>query len=338
MLWRAGPGEEPTATRNFARLEPVMEALAGVGVSVEVVLYRDEAGDVVRERLLGCGGVLVWVDPITDDQDRSRLDAMLADVASEGVWVSTHPEVIAKMGTKEVIYRTKALSWGTDASLYASRAALRAEFPRRLATAGPRVLKRSRGNGGAGVWKVTLLTDDPLDPNALVRVQHAAPRNDTTEVLRLEDFMERCGDFFVPLGTITDQPFLAGVSEGMVRAYVVEDQVVGFARQRPAPVSRPDRVLGMASAKTMFDAEAPEFASLRDQLERTWIPQLVTTVGLGAGELPMLWDADFLLAASDEPGYRLCEINVSSVLPFPPQAPGALARAVRRRLQSTPGL
>ena len=44
------------------------------------------------------GSVLVWVDPISQRQDRRQLDALLRDVAFRGVWVSTHPDVIWKMG------------------------------------------------------------------------------------------------------------------------------------------------------------------------------------------------------------------------------------------------
>jgi hypothetical protein len=50
-----------------------------------------------------------------------------------------------------------------------------------------------------------------------------------------------------------------------------------------------------------------------------------------------LWDADFLYGprtASGDDTYVLCEINVSSVIPFPEQAPAAVARLVLARLQA----
>jgi hypothetical protein len=53
--------------------------------------------------------------------------------------------------------------------------------------------------------------------------------------------------------------------------------------------------------------------------------------------LPMLWDCDFLLGpkrASGEDTYVLCEINVSSVAPFPESAPPYIAEAVLARLQA----
>ena len=82
---------------------------------------------------------------------------MLRDVASRGPWVSAHPDVILKMGVKEVLYRTKHLGWGTDTHLYRTAGEFRDAFPARLRRRGPRVLKQNRGNGGQGVWKVELV-------------------------------------------------------------------------------------------------------------------------------------------------------------------------------------
>jgi hypothetical protein len=90
---------------------------------------------------------------------------------ARGPWVSAHPDVILKMGVKEVLHRTKHLGWGADTHLYRSAPEFRRAFPERLST-GPRVLKQNRGNGGQGVWKVELVAEaGGTDP--LVRVLHA---------------------------------------------------------------------------------------------------------------------------------------------------------------------
>jgi len=70
--------------------------------------------EAVRAHLLSMDGVLVWVDPLRAGKDRSRLDPLLREVAARGVWVSAHPDVILKMGVKEVLYRTRELSWGAQ--------------------------------------------------------------------------------------------------------------------------------------------------------------------------------------------------------------------------------
>ena len=58
-------------------------------------------------------------------------------------------------------------------------------------------------------------------------------------------------------------------------------------------------------------------------------------LGLADRDLPLLWDCDFLLGEKtasdgDEDRYVLCEINVSSVSPFPESALEPLAGASGR--------
>jgi len=158
LLWRGDRLGRRDATPDNNRLSRVFEALAALGIHAEPAVYADDLESEVREQLRKLDGVLVWVNPISDGQNRIALDAMLRDVASHGVWVSAHPDVILKMGVKEVLHRTKHLGWGTDTQLYRSDRAFREEFPPRLLSAGPRVLKRNRGNGGQGVWKVELVS------------------------------------------------------------------------------------------------------------------------------------------------------------------------------------
>ena len=112
---------------------------------------------------------------------------MLCDVAARGPWVSAHPDVILKMGVKEVLYRTKHLGWGTDTHLYQSMAEFLATFSRRLRKFGPLVIKQNRGNGGQGVWKVELIDGAPTEARR-VRVLHAQ-RGSVAQQLPLEDFM-----------------------------------------------------------------------------------------------------------------------------------------------------
>src|SRR5258706_13456787 len=144
----------PDAAAETGRFRKVFEALAEFGMLPEPALYHDEARDEIRRQLLRVDGVLVWVNPIEDGRDRSLLDAMLRDVAASGVFVSAHPDVILKLGTKEVLYRTRDIGWGCDTRLYGSMAQLRSELPARLAAGEVRVLKQYRGSGGSGGWQV----------------------------------------------------------------------------------------------------------------------------------------------------------------------------------------
>ena len=339
LLWRGDRQERRQATPDNNRLSRVFEALAALGIHAEPAVYADDMVSEVREQLLQLDGVLVWVNPISDGQDRTALDALLRDVASRGVWVSAHPDVILKMGVKEVLHRTRHLGWGTDTHLYRAARAFRDEFPPRLLSAGPRVLKQNRGNGGQGVWKVELVSP-AASGDAIVRVLQAA-RGSVPEDMPLGDFMSRCEAYFTADGCIVDQPFQPRLPDGMIRCYMSTDKVVGFGHQLvkaliPPPPEGPDSEAGRPGPRIMHPASAAPFQALRTKMESEWTPEMMQLLDIDAESLPVIWDADFLYgprAASGEDTYVLCEINISSVFPFPDQAPAEIARRVLDRVR-----
>jgi hypothetical protein len=348
-----GDSDQPGAVAPAnARLGPVLAALDDVGLSAEPVVYREAWAAEVRDQLLGVDGVLVWADPVTADGDRTALDAILREVATAGVWVGAHPDVIAKMATKEVLYTTRTLGWGSDVHRYTTVEEFRSLFPARLAADRARVLKPRRGNGGIGVWKVMLGDARPADrvgAGTVVRAQHALVRDETTEELTLGELMARCEQAFTAeqgTGLLIDQSFCRRIDEGIIRAYMVKDRLVGFARQYPKGLSPDERaaappgsraataetIMGLPSQKTMYPRDEPHFADLLASLESTWVPGMQQLLCIGTAALPALWDADFLYGPKGPDGsdtYVLCEINGSSVIPFPPDAPAELARATR---------
>jgi hypothetical protein len=341
LLWRGDADARTGATAANNRLHRVFEALADVGVAAQPAVYCEEAVESVRDQLLGLDGVMVWVDPISDGRDRARLDALLREVSSCGVWVSAHPDVILKMGVKEVLHRTRDLGWGTDTDLYATAADFRARFPGRLARAGPRVLKQNRGNGGVGVWKVELAKDGggAMGDDTPVRVLHAR-RDSRVEPMWLGDFMDRCEAYLAGEGRIVDQAFQSRLPEGMIRCYLSEDRVVGFGRQlikalMPPPAESEPPGAGQPGPRIMSGADYPPFQALRAKVEGEWVPGMVRLLDIDPASLPAVWDADFLYGpktASGEDTHVLCEINVSSVFPIPDEAPAEIARCVARRL------
>src|SRR5882757_5679655 len=94
LLWRGDRQARRDATPQNNRLSHVFEALAALGIRAEPAVYADDLALEVREQLLKLDGVFVWVNPISDGENRVAIDAMLRDVASQGVWVSAHPDVI----------------------------------------------------------------------------------------------------------------------------------------------------------------------------------------------------------------------------------------------------
>ncbi len=333
LLWRGDREARISAIARNNRLSPIFDALAELGVVAEAAVFSEEMIDEVRDQLLRQDGVLVWVDPISDGKDRTQLDALLRDVASRGVWVSAHPDVIAKMGVKEVLYRTRDLGWGTDTHLYATPEGFRAEFPARLAASGPRVLKQNRGNGGIGVWKVEL-ADGTAEADPPVRVLQAR-RGSQVESMRLGAFMARCETYFGGSGRLIDQPFQPRLPDGMIRCYLSQGAVVGFGHQLikaliPPPPESAGPEAALPGPRIMHPPDAPAFQVLRAQMETDWVPGMQRLLDIDTASLPALWDADFLYGPRTGNGqdtYVLCEINVSAVSPFPDSAAEPVARA-----------
>lgn len=335
LLWRGDRAARLAASPRTSRFSRVFDALARSGIAVEPAVYDETFADEVHAQLLRVDGVLVWVDPLSDGRTRAALDPLLRNVASRGPWVSTHPDVIAKMGVKEVLFHTQHLGWGVDTRLYRSAEAFRETFPISLASGQPRVLKRNRGNGGQGVWKVELHADS----QTVMALE--ARRGSLPELLPLPAFIERCADYFTSDGCIVDQPFQARLPEGMIRCYVAGDQVAGYGHQLikaliPPPREGPDAPSAQPGPRIMHDKSAVQFQRLRSLMEGEWIPAMASILNIDRSTLPVIWDADFLYGPKTADGldtYVLCEINVSSVFPIPNQAPDEIARLTRMRLE-----
>src|SRR3954452_22473710 len=342
ILWRGDAEARLHATSQNNRFYRVFEELAALGLLAEPVVYDEAFADEIRKQLLSVDGVLVWVDPIHYGKTRAMLDATLREVAGRGHWVSAHPDVILKMGVKEVLYRTRHLGWGTDTHLYRSAAEFTAAFPSRLRSSGPRVLKQNRGNGGQGVWKVELLPTCAGEAD-MARVLHAQ-RGSIPEHLPLRDFMTGCETYFDRGGCIVDQPFQPRLPDGMIRCYMGADKVVGFGHQfiralMPPPPEGPDSPAAQPGPRIMHGADATPFQPLRTKMEAEWTPQMMEVLGIEPASLPVIWDADFLCGprtTAGEDTYVLCEINLSSVFPIPDQAPAAIARLTLDRLRRSP--
>jgi len=336
------PRERDAQPPQDTRFAKVYKALSAQGINAEPALYDDVHCAEVRGQLMGVDGVLVWFNPDEGGGDRSMLDAMLRDVASAGVFVSAHPDVILKLGTKEVLYQTRGIGWGCDTRIYRSLEQMRAELPAGLRSGAARVLKQYRGSSGDGVWKVELLRDDavPLPGESRVRARHAK-RGSVEEEIQLSEFIARCKPYFAGEGRMIDQAYQPRLPEGMVRCYLVHDKVEGFGYQAvvalcPAPPGAPPEAAPQPTKRGYHPPSLPEYQSLKRQLEEEWMPAMQKVLDIETAALPILWDCDFLLGPKDTAGrdtYVLCEINVSSVSPFPESSLAPLAEATLACIQ-----
>ena len=318
ILYPGTAEQRRAATPQNNRFAALFEAFAARGVQAAPVVYSDDWADELRAPLAALDAVLVWVNPIEAGRSRAVLDALLREVAAAGVLVSTHPDVILKLGTKDVLVDTRDLGWGSDCHRVGSLDQLAAELPARLS--GARVLKQWRGHSGIGVWRVEAL------PDGRVRLRHAQ-RGCAEEVVNWAEAVARMAPYFEQGGHMVDQAWQPRLPEGMLRAYLVQDRVAGFGVQQVValhPSAEP-------TPRLYHPADLAEGQTLRHRLETDWLPALQARFGLAREALPMLWDCDFLRGAGDD-DWVLCEINVSSVAPFPDAAIAPLVQAVIDRL------
>jgi len=194
------------------------------------------------------------------------------------------------------------------------------------------VLKQHRGHSGIGVWRVELADDDELT------VQHAQ-RGGTPQRMDLATLQATLAPYFEAAagGHMIDQDWHPRLAEGMVRAYLVADRVTGFGHQA---INALHPEAAQPGPRLYHGPDLPGFRGLRQQLESHWITLLRERVGLARERLPLLWDCDFMLgeAAPGEPTrFVLCEVNVSSVSPFPPSCIAPLMQAVMRRVGESKG-
>ena len=340
LLWRGTPSERATATFAGGRFEACAVALRAAGLVPEPCVYAEEVADEVERQLDGIKAILVWVNPIHEGRDRRQLDGILRRAAARGVLVSAHPDAILAIGTKEVLHRTRDMPWGCDVQLYVTLDELRSRLPGRLAPGCSRVLKQNRGQSGHGIWLIECAEPNrPANLDMPVRVREA-PRGSPIEVLPLRVFVDRCAGYFTDDGLMIEQPYMARLPEGMTRCYLVGPRIAGFGHQainalHPPSPGAPPEAAPLAGPRLYSGPDDPRFQRLRRLMEDTWIPELLKILGMGATDLPVLWDADFLLGpktAGGDDSYVLCEINVSSVSPFPESALAPIAAETARRL------
>ena len=138
-----------------------------------------------------------------------------------------------------------------------------------------------------------------------------------------------------------DQAYQSRLPDGMVRCYVVRDRVAGFGEQLvnalyPAAAGALTSDAPQPGPRHYFPPTRSDFQRLKEKLEREWLDELCRLVELEKSQLPVIWDADFLYGPKDADGadtFVLCEINVSSVYPFPSDALVPLAAETLARIK-----
>jgi hypothetical protein len=186
---------------------------------------------------------------------------------------------------------------------------------------------------GIGVWRVQALDGQRF---ALRHAQRGA----SEQVTSFDGVLDQLAPYFEAGGHMLDQAWQPRLPEGMTRAYLVRDRVVGFGHQAINALypALEGEAAPQPGPRLYSGPDDPRFQDLRRRLESAWVAALCVSTGTAPGALPLLWDMDFLLgerhAGTVDERYVLCEINVSSVSPFPPSAIPELVLASHQALQA----
>ena len=138
-------------------------------------------------------------------------------------------------------------------------------------------------------------------------------------------------------GCVIDQPFQARLGEGVVRCYMAVDRCAGFGYHKVKALVDAPAARAAAGPRLYASNADPRFQRLRRLMEDEWVSQLGSLLDIPQRDLPIIWDADFMLGPPGADGadsYVLGEINVSSVFAIPDQAPAEIADRVADRLRS----
>jgi uncharacterized protein DUF6815 len=311
-------------------------AFISAGFSTKGIIYNDDLAETLYNTLLDFDSILVWVNPIEQGRDRKKLDSLLTNLADKGCFVSAHPDTILKMGTKEVLFKTREMNWAGEVDLYSSYHDFKDRFPESLKKSGSKVIKQYRGNGGNGVFRIVINKS-----NKGVTVIHANKMSNTVDYL-WNDFFDAFKLYFNDGGSLIEQEWNNNHQNGMVRCYLCGNKVAGFGYQEINALYEMTTNKGTIhlppGKRYYFTENCGLFQDLKNEMETVWLPQLQQSQSIALDMLPMIWDADFFIndinSTTANGKYTLCEINVSSVSPFPPSAVKFIVEEVEDRIKN----
>jgi hypothetical protein len=312
----------------------IADALIEVGLNVESVLYHPSNAKKIQDRLESFAAVMSWVEPrdrVVRGEENLNYDEVLTNLSNKGVLVSTHPEVILKIGTKRVLHTTKEMDWGSDIELYLDYEDFEGQFMASLEKTGVRVLKQYRGSSGSGIFKIERMDSDSMSVTQVA--------GNERRLLTNAEFFSDFKKYFENGGLLINQQWCDGIMNGMVRAFITGRKVSGFGYQEAVALTprweNPDEVRP-TSRRFYFTEDCGLFQDLRKIMEEKWLPQLQKIHGISDDMMPLLWDIDLFIndvnTTNTEKKYTLCEMNVSGISPFPPSCAGHIAKALKAKL------
>lgn len=326
---------EPGSTKNALTEEKYGKLAAQFieeGFDVQSVCYHDSLANSLAKELSKYDAILVWVNPIEQQGDRKTLDALLKELSMQGCFVSAHPDTILKIGTKEILHKIRDEEFGMDVKLYHSFDDFKERFLNSIGSE-IRILKQYRGNGGKGVFKVD---GSEINKNTILVTQ--ATEGDKEISVNIDNFYATFEPYFTSGNMLIDQEWNPNIINGMVRCYLSGNKVAGFGYQEVnALYPKINSVFKKPSQRFYFSENCGLFRDLKEIMETSWVSRLQQIAEIENDWLPVIWDADFFInninTEKTSEKYSLCEINASSVSPFPESSIPYIIDEVKKKIR-----
>ena len=291
---------------------PICNELIQLGWGSLPIYYSDDTYDLVNDFLSKdiIQGVIVRINPGTvPGVTNSKWERLVTNISNQGICVMTTPDVMKKMGAKDVLGKITGLNCGLpDTEVYYTIEDWEKQFPPTLTK--KRVVKQNRGSSGEGIWVVELLDHDlPITHSSRIKIQEAVDNH--TEETTLGEFLTFCHQYLLGKdGLIVNQRYCPRIIEGEIRLNMIGNQVEAIVHKKPIQGGI-SATLSSGAEYTQYPPDEPKFSKLVELWEKDK-QELMKTLGLGDTPLPLIWTADFIFGDDDE-SFIIGEINCSCV-------------------------
>lgn len=324
VIFETEGGNDKDFTGHRRDTMPIVEAVRDLGWTCEVVYFRPDWAEEIHYYVSrNFDAYISRVNPGTVPGGEVAYLALLDQLAMDGLVGMPTPADMLAFGAKDALVALVDTPLvPSDTAAYYDVDTFHRSFPTSLSF-GERVLKQNRGSAGSGIWRVRIGDDavrdavvpgTALPPHTLLRCTEAVDNH--TEVKRLDEFMDFCDRYILgDNGMLVDMRFMPRIIEGEIRILLVGDEPVFVVHKKPAAGGDNFSATLFSGATYTYDAPSawPELVEMFT-LARPVIAEKLAT-GSGAGEVPLLWTADFMpdTAADGSDTYVLGEINCSCV-------------------------
>ena len=291
---------------------PICNEIIKLGWGSLPIYYSDSTYEKVKTFLSQpfIQGVIIRINPgnVRGVTNKKWVE-LVNSISNIGVRVMTPPDVMKKMGAKDVLGKIGHLNCGLkDTEVYYTINEWISNFPKTLTK--KRVVKQNRGSSGEGIWVVNLVDPESTITNSsLLEIQEAVDNH--IEIITLGEFLTFCYKYLEgDDGLIVNQRFCSRITEGEIRLNMIGNKVEAIVHKKPVHGGI-SATLSSGAQYTQYKPYEPNFSKLITQWQDDKT-NIMKALGLEDIPLPLIWTADFIYG-DDNDTFIIGEINCSCV-------------------------